>query len=135
MTLLVPTVGENACLSDLLGKTSPGTLTLKLYVNDIVPADGDTASTYTEFGAVQGYTSKSLVPANWTIAQSGGKAEATYAQQTWSFTGGTPVTVYGYFVVDAGGVLRWAERFSASKVVQFNGDQILITPKFTLSKE
>lgn len=134
MSLLTPTVGENKLLEFALGFSAPGDQTLKLYVNDITPADADTSATYTEMSTL-GYAAKTLTKASWTVAQNAGVAEGVYAAQTWTFSAGTAVTVYGYFVVDSNtGVLLWSEKFGAGKVVQFAGDQIIITPKITLSK-
>jgi len=134
MSLLTPTVGENKLLEFALGFSTPGNQTLKLYVNDVTPADGDTAASYTEMSTL-GYADKALTKASWVVAQNAGVAEGSYAAQTWTFSAGTAVTVYGYFLVDSTtGVLLWSERFGAGKVVQFGGDQIIITPKITLSK-
>lgn len=134
MPLLVPSVGENKLLAFALGKEAPSNQLLKLFVNDVTPGDTDVAETYTEMSTL-GYASKTLTLASWTIAQATGVAEGSYAQQIWTFTSGTAVVIYGYFVVDSGsGVLLWAERFGTSKTVQTNGDQLLLTPKITLSK-
>jgi len=119
-------------LKDLLGVTTPGALTLKLYMNDVTPGDTDTAVTYTEMSG-QGYASKALAAGSWVVAQNAGVAEATYAKQTWTFTGGAAVPVYGYYVVDAGGVLRWSERFVATYSAEFANDAVSVTPKFTFS--
>lgn len=135
MTLKVPSVGEDKLLAFTLGFATPGNQTLKLFVNNITPADADTAATYTEMSTL-GYASKSLTKTSWTIAQNGTKSEASYAAQTFSFTAGTAVTVYGYFIIDStSGVLLWSELFDAPKTVQFAGDQIIVVPKFTLSSE
>lgn len=134
MTLLVPTVGEDKLLAFTLGVSTPGNQTLKLFVNDITPADADTAATFTEMSTL-GYAAKTLTKTSWVVAQASGVAQATYAEQSWTFTAGTLVTVYGYFIVDSTtGVLLWAERFAEGKDVMNAGDMIRITPKFTLSK-
>lgn len=134
MPLLVPTVGENKLLEFAVGFATPGNQTLKLYVSNTTPADGDTAGTYTEM-STHGYAAKTLTKGSWVIAQNAGVAEASYAQQTWTFSAATAVTVYGYFVIDStSGILLWSERFGSAKVVQYAGDQILLTPKITLSK-
>jgi hypothetical protein len=133
MPLLVPTVGENKLLEFALGFAVPGNQTLKLYVNNISPANGDTAGTYTEM-STHGYAAKTLLNGSWVVAQNAGEAEGTYAQQTWTFAAAAAVTVYGYFIIDSTtGVLLWAERFATSKVVEFVNDKILFTPKVTLS--
>ena len=134
MALILPTVGENKCLEFMTGYSTPGNQTLKLFVTNTTPADGDTASTYTEMTTL-GYAAKTLTKGSWAIAQNGGVAEAVYAEQTWTFTAGTAVTVYGYFVIDStSGALLWSEAFNTGKLVQNTGDIIRITPKITLSK-
>jgi hypothetical protein len=133
MTLKVPTVGENKLLDDMLKAKNR---TLKLFVNDVTPGNADTAATYTEMSTL-GYASKSILGANWTIAQNGSnKAEGSFAQQSWTFTAGSAVTIYGYYVVDAtDGTLCWAEKFAAGRPVGNEGDQLLLTLKFTGSSE
>jgi hypothetical protein len=70
-----------------------------------------------------------------TAGSAGQPATAAYAQQTWTFTAGSAVTVYGYFITDTTtGLLLWAEAFTAAKVVQNTGDQIIITPQITFSR-
>ena len=134
MPLTLSTVSENKLLEFLLGFSTPGNQTLKLYVNNVTPADADTAATYTEMTTL-GYVAKTLTKTSWVVAQNAGVGEGSYAQQSWTFSAGTAVTVYGYYVIDStSGVLLWVEPFNTAKVVQFAGDQILITPKFTLSK-
>jgi hypothetical protein len=134
MTLLIPTVSENTLCEFLLGKTTPGNQVLRLYVNNVAPGDSDVAATYTEMSTL-GYAAQTLTKSSWTIAQNAGVAEGSYAQQAWTFTAGSAVTVYGYFVTDAtSGLLLWAERFASAVTVQNSGDQIKVTPKFTFSR-
>lgn len=135
MPLVIPTASENQMLETLLGIDAAEDLTLKLYVNNITPGDSDVAGTYTEMSTL-GYSAKTLAKASWSVAQAGGKAEGSYAQQSWTFTAGTAVTVYGYYLVRATtGDLWYAERFSVPLTVQNLGDTIRVTPKFTFSKE
>lgn len=136
MPLVVPTASENEMLKTLLGVTAAEDLVLRLFVNNITPADGDTVATYTEMTGL-GYAAKTLPKGAWTVAQNaGGKAEGSYAQQSWTFSAGTAVTVYGYYLTRATtGDLWYAERFATPHTVQNTGDTIRVTPKFTLSKE
>lgn len=131
MTLLVPNVGEVKMLNLILDQD----LTLKLYSNDKTPAEGDTASSYTEV-AGGNYSSKDLLFANWTIT-SGNPSFGVYLSQDFNFTDSTdsPGTIYGYYVVNDDGVLMWAERFPAL-VLPFspvNGSIVRITPRFEVS--
>lgn len=136
MALVLPSAAEKTVLDFLLGAATPSNQVLKLFTNNIAPSDTDTASTYTEM-ATLGYVAKTLTKTAWaTMAgATGAPAVSTYAQQTWTFTAGTAVPVYGYFVIDSTtGLLLWAEAFGTAKVVQNTGDQILITPAITLSR-
>lgn len=139
MALLVPNPSEGLLLSFALGAATPGNQYLKLFTNNITQAEDDILADYTEM-TTQGYVQKTLTKTSWSVTAASGTtanpATATYAQQVWTFDGtGGATTVYGYMVVDVTtGLLLWAEKFATSKVVQYNGDQILLTPQITLSK-
>lgn len=126
---LMATVGKNEMLNKLVNQV----LTLKLFSNNVTPALGDTAATFTEISG-GGYVSKTLAFASWVVAS----GIATYnAAQDFNFTGATaaPGTAYGYFIINASGTLIAAERFAAG-VLPFspvNGSLIRVTPKITVS--
>lgn len=139
MPLLVPNPSEGTLLSFALGVAVPGNQYLKLFTNNVTQSDSDVLAQYTEM-ATQGYVQKQLTKTSWTVtpasAATASPATGVYAQQTWTFDGtGGATTVYGYMIVDVTtGLLLWAEKFATSKIVQYNGDQILLTPQITLSK-
>jgi len=115
--------------------TGGADLTLKLYTNDVTPDDADVAGDYTE-AAGGGYAAKTLSNGSWTVTTANDPSDAVYAQQTFTFTGaltGT-ATIYGYFIVDADGVLFAAEKFATTFTPANNGDQVLVTPTIKLSK-
>lgn len=131
MSGVIPNVAEALVLTQF----TEDTLTLKLFGNNHTPAETDTASAYTEISG-GGYADVDLAPGSWTIT-AGSPSIAAYAFQDFNFTGAidAPGTVYGYFLVDSNGILRGAERFSAS-VVPFtpaNGSLIRVTPKIQVS--
>lgn len=136
MPLILPSASEKTFCDFALGVTVPGNQLLKLYVNSYTPDDTTIAASLTEMSTLS-YVAKTLTKTSWTTTAGGTGAVATsvYAQQTWTFTAGTPVTVYGYYIVDATtGLLLWVESFATSKIVQNAGDQIIITPTITLSR-
>lgn len=134
MPLIVPNASEVTQLQFLLGFSTPGNQLLKLYTNNATLSDTTVAGDLTEMSSL-GYAAKTLNKGSWSVASSSNVGTATYAQQTWTFSAGSAVTVYGYYVTDSTtGLLLWAEAFGTAKVVQYAGDQILITPTFTLSK-
>ncbi len=131
MTLKIPTAAQGSLLKDMLGVTVPANLTLKLFTNNITPSASDVVATYTEFTAIMGYVAKTLTKTSFTEADVSGTATAAYAAQTWTFTAGGPVTVYGYYVVGADALLRWAELFATPLTVTNAGDAITVTPQLT----
>jgi hypothetical protein len=107
------------------------TLTIKLFKSNTTPAAGDTAGTYTE-ADFPGYASQTIT--TWgaaTIASS--VATSTAEQKTFTRSStGTVQNIYGYFVLDSGGNLLWAERDPSAPIALTNsGDAYLVTPKFT----
>lgn len=130
MSLVVPNVAE----VDALTKILTPSMTMRLYGNNIFPVGASVAGSFTEI-AGGGYANKPLVFAGWVIV-AGTPTTATYAIQTWNFTGAinAPGTIYGYFVTrDSDGMLMWAERFAAGVVpiVPVAGSVISVTPTFT----
>lgn len=131
MTLIVPNAAEVIILNNILEEI----LVLKLYSNNKVPVEGDTAASYTEVVG-GGYSSKTLA-ALWTVT-SGDPSYAVFpSAKDFAFTGVTnaPGTVYGYYIIGPDGAIRWAERFPEA-VLPFspiNGSLIRITPRLECS--
>lgn len=131
MALLVPNTGEVIALSLLVNKTAPEDLVYRLFATNVTPSETDTAATFTE-ATGGGYAAITLTGANWTVT-GGAPTTASYAQQTYTFTGAltTNATVYGYFVTQAtSGTLVLAETFT-SFTPATNGDNIKLTPQIT----
>lgn len=130
--LLVTNEAEGLMLQLICNKTNDNVdLTLHLFSNNVTPAEADTAAAYTEVSG-GGYASKTLTGASWTVT-TGAPSEMSYAEQTFTFTSvpGT-ATVYGY-MVKRGATLLWAERLPAAPfTVAAAGDEVRVTPKFTL---
>jgi hypothetical protein len=132
MALLVPNTGEVLALQNFLNNAAPQNQVLRLYTNNITPAEGDTAATYTEASG-GGYSAKNLTGSSWTIT-SGAPSEASYARQDFVFTSVPPTaTMYGYFVTQAtSGTLMWAERFPSAPFTIINAnDEVRVTPRIT----
>ena len=128
MAALIPNNGEGDALSYFVNKSARQNLVLKLFKNDKAPAEGDVAADYTECD-FEGYEAIPLTGANWNVTE-GAPSSAAYAQQTFTNTGATAQSVYGYFLVRAtSGRIAYAERFTGAPfVVQNAGDEIKITP-------
>ena len=132
MAVFVPQDGEELALRNFLNATAPQNQTLRLFVNNITPAETDTAATYTE-ATGGGYASKSLTGANWTFTGTSPTEAAYNAQQTFTFTGAltTNPTIYGYYLVQTtSGILMWAET-STPFTPANNGDNYNVTPRIT----
>lgn len=132
MALVIANVCEGRIL-DFMTKTED--LYLRLYSNNVVPAETDTAATFTQVVG-GGYAAKLLAIAGWTTSV-GSPSFASFAQQLFAFTGPTTgvATIYGYYVVNAAGLLYWAERFPGANVpfTPVSGSVIRITPRLECS--
>lgn len=133
MALKVPDVGEVKALKTFLNYEAAEDQFLKLYTSDTTPAEGDTTGTYTE-AVGGGYSHIALTGGSWSVATAGGVTTASYAQQTFTFTGPLTSTasVYGYIVVQqSSGVLLFAERAAAAFTPANNGDTYKVTLNIT----
>lgn len=127
MALNFPDTGENLSLEMITNKTAPQNLVLRLYQNNITPSDTDTAATYTEANFT-GYAAITLTGASWNAASAG---TITYsAQQTFTCSGASSNSIYGYYVTQASsGTLLYSERdASAPFTIANTGDAVKITP-------
>lgn len=104
---------------------------LKLFKNNYTPGHTTVSANLVEAdfsGYVAGTLSGGAV--SGTLDGSG-RAFATWSPLTFTKAGATANTIYGYWVVDAGGVLLWVERFDSAIVLATDGSFIQVTPKFT----
>jgi hypothetical protein len=134
MTLKIVDGGISKMLDKLL--TAYGnTLVLKLFKSNTTPAAGDTAATYTE-ADFPGYAASNCT--NWTASTVASSVATSSAdQKTFSRSStGTAQNIYGYFVLDSGGNLLFAERDPSAPIPLTNsGDAYLVTPKFTYQSQ
>lgn len=108
-----------------------------LFAADYVPADGDTAATYAAIEAsFPGYSRKPIT--NWTDpATVAGRAQmqADLMQWTCEATSGDD-EVFGIFVLDGTGALRWAERDPGAPVrMSVENDTYFVVPVDTYKSE
>lgn len=132
MALLVPNVGEAIILNYLTNKDAPEDLVMRLYTNNLTPAETDVVGDYTEVSG-SGYAAKTPGSGDWTVTP-GAPSNAALAQQTFAFNADLAEDVYGYYFVRAtSGELVWSERFTDGPyAINNNGDEIRITPVMTL---
>ena len=130
MALVVPNASEVYMLEYILNQQSPTDLTIRLYANDVTPAEATIITDLTEVVG-GGYAAVALTSGTWVITP-GDPSEAAYTQITWTFTGSVG-NVYGYYVTRANGDLMWAERFSNGPYnISTSGDEIRVTQRLTL---
>lgn len=129
MPIVIQDNAEGDALSYYVNKTTPETLIMRLFTNNVTPAEADTAAVYTEASG-SGYASKSLAGASWTITE-GAPSQAAFAQQTYTLTGA--LTAYGYYYTrTTSGRVAGAERFTGAPfTIPAGGGSILITPQIT----
>lgn len=132
MSIVIPNGGEAIVLEYLVNKDAPEDLVLRLFQNDVTPAEADTTAAYTE-ATFTGYASKTLAGASWATTL-GAPSDVAFAEQTFASTANQAVqNIYGYYYVRATTLdLVGAERFTnAPFAIQNNGDEIRITPQIT----
>lgn len=108
---------------------------LKLFQNNHTPVRGDTAASYTEatFGGYAQITLNSWGAASLTADF---HALLTEIVRTFVCTGAPFTnTIYGYYIVDGGGNLLWAELAPASFNVDAINKAYSVIPQFTLTSE
>ena len=134
MAMLVPNTGEVLVLEMLVNKTAAQDLILKLFVNNVTPAETDTAATYTE-ATFTGYTAATLAGASWGSGSGGAPSSITYgSQQSFTASAGSQTDdVYGYFYVQStSGTLLAAELDAAAPfAIRNSGDKVQMTPAIT----
>lgn len=129
---MIPNHGEGDGLRAFVAHTAATNLILRLFSNNITPAETDTAATYTE-ASFTGYAAITLNGASWTVNE-GAPSNATYARQQFTSTAGSQsASVYGAYMTRAtSGRLAIAERFATGPFsINNNGDYIGITPNIT----
>ena len=139
MAMVLMDTGATQIANSYFKKTNPAAgnnLTLKLFVNDITPADDDVIGDYTEASG-GGYAAKTLTASEFTTSTVGGIVQCAYnTQQSFVFTGAltTNPTIYGAYIVDADGVLICAEKAAASYTPTANGHMYVVDVVVQISK-
>ena len=132
MAAVLMNKAEERALAFLIGKAgyTVRTLILKLYQNDVTPAEDDVVGDYT-VATFTGYADAALASGDWTITGTT-PTLATCAQKTFTSSAGSQnQTIYGYYVVtDTDNELVFAERFSdAPRTIVNNGDLSNLKPQ------
>ena len=134
MAGVVMNKAEERSLAFLVGKSgyTVRTLILRLFKNDITPAEDDVVGDYTE-ATFTGYAEKALASGDWTISGTT-PTQAQAASQTFTSSANqTLQNIYGFYLVSAtDGELTHALRFAdAPRPIANNGDFINVVPRIT----
>lgn len=135
MTLIVVNQGEEAILTD--GVTGIA-YDLRLYTNDVTagltPSEIDelTEADFDE-ATFTGYAAASVSTGDWTITQADPTEAVNVTQSFTSTADQAPEAIRGYWLTrTSDGALIWFEAFDGPVTVEFDEDEIQITPRITL---
>src|SRR5689334_17620948 len=110
--LVICREGAAEMLTRIVLKALSDDVVLGLFTNNVTPSDTTVLTDLIECTG-GGYAELTLTGTDWTITQ-GAPSVASYALQTFTFSGVPGVaTIYGYFI-KAGTVLLYAERFATA---------------------
>jgi len=105
-------------------------LGIALFKNDFIPTSASVLGDFTE-AAFPGYAPQSLVMATPAFLNGQGRAEADANIVTFTATGASAEIMYGYFLYDAGLVVRYAQRFAGPQPMTVAGAALDVGVKFT----
>lgn len=128
--------GENRVANVLFGATNPdANYYLGIYTNSTEPGENaglpSQSNPITELSG-SGYSRKTLARGSWSINAD----VASFAQQTFTATGGAWSNCYGYFIcnsADNTGQLLCVEHFVGGPYNVPDGGSIKITPNITVA--
>lgn len=138
--MLLPNEGITYLLDKMLHNplVTDESMLLDLYNNNYTPVPGSSGSNFT-VASFTGYTQVTLTRSGWgTSSLVGNKAVSTYTTNpiTWTVTGTSTDTIYGYLVRGAtSGKVYFAELISPSRPMQTVGDTLNLTLPFELETE
>lgn len=112
-----------------------GNKSLRLFQNNFTPNNASQLSDFT-VADFAGYANITLTGGSWTTTP-GAPSVAAYAEQTFTrTTTGAVQTIYGYYIVNAGGTKVWAyEKFATAQAVTSAGSTIRVTPRIKLKDD
>lgn len=132
MSLVVPaSVGEILMLHYITGLVNAGNPVVHLFSNDVTPTNSTSIGDLVQVSST-GYAPITLVSSNWTTTQLSGVTTAVHSERTFSF--GTSMVAYGYYVTTQSNQLLWLERFSGAPFsIPPDGGSVTIGANLTLS--
>lgn len=139
MSIVIPDAAKVEWLKRALyGNAGSENLSLRLFKNNITPADSDVAGTYT-VADFTGYSNVTLTSSQsagtWAVPTAvSNKATSTYGTNaTWTAT--SDQTVYGWYMLfSSSGIIAASQAFAGGgkALVGANSDQLTIVPRLQL---
>lgn len=135
MSMKVPDVGERNLLTLLIAGIAGAGAKVKLFSNNFTVIDATVLGDFTE-ATYTGYAAQTLAGGAVAGSNTAGRATASWTQQSYTCTGGSSQTIYGYYIVDStGAILYFAENFATPVVLSNGGAPLLLTPRLTNKSE
>jgi len=131
MSIKVPNQGENGMLTDMLSILN--TYKLHLYKNNLTPGDATVIGDFTE-ADFAGYAPVTLNAWGAVAQNANAEAETDHPMVTFTCTGpATSNDIYGYYVTNTSGALRWAEKNpNGLQTINAGGQTYPVIPRFVL---
>jgi len=137
MPIILTKVGSVQLMEFLRDPIDPSFLDgmgLALFVNNFIPTWDSVLADFTE-ASFPGYAPQSLSTPNAAFQNGQGRGEVDADQVTFTASGPSAQTAFGYFVYNAALDVIWCERFAAPQPMGAPGSALDIGVKFTGSTE
>lgn len=128
--LVVPNIGKQNMMKTVSGFWTNIPTTIHLYKNNLTPGPATVIGDFQE-ADFSNYSNKPTNNPVITFPDGDNRAVSTWDSQTFLKNGATGNTIFGYYVLDNGQNLLWAEKFDASIAMTVDGAFITLTPKLT----
>jgi len=129
--LIVPNDAKTRLVKLTLGVTATYPLHINLFQNNYIPGPSTLQSNMVG-ASFSGYSGIVLSGLSVSATLDGSnRALASWSACTWTKSGPTGNTIYGYSVTDSAGNMLWVERFDSPIPMLSDGAYLVITPQFT----
>lgn len=129
MPLIFTKLGSVAQLDEVRVNSLDG-LGIALFKNNFIPTSNSVLADFTE-AAFPGYAPGTIIMSTPAFLNGQGRAEADADLVTFTATGASAEMIFGFFLYDAGLVVRYAERFNAPQPMTVAGAALDVGVKFT----
>lgn len=132
---IIPDVAKRPILAYQTGVAAPGAWTLILFSNNAVVSSLTVLSDLTT-ATFSGYSTPTLSGMTLDASLDAfGRAVVTWNPVTWTKSGATGNTIYGYAILQPGPALIQVEKFDIPIPMLTDGAYLVITPKVTYTSQ